>query len=188
MIVMVRDATTLGAAAEASPPKRLIEEARFESVYRATARPLWAYVAKITGDPSLADDILQRAFLQLLRTPLDETGDDRVRAWLFTVATNLVRDHWRQNRRQQSVPLPHTVHDPGDHDVALRRDMEKVFHQLKPQERMLLWLAHVEESSHEEIALAAGVREKSVRVLLFRARRKLGALLRKRGLAPEGIR
>jgi RNA polymerase sigma-70 factor (ECF subfamily) len=66
--------------------------------------------------------------------------------------------------------------------------MEKVFHQLKPQERMLLWLAHVEESSHEEIALAAGVREKSVRVLLFRARRKLGALLRKRGLVPEGMR
>ena len=59
---------------------------------------------------------------------------------------------------------------------------------LKPRERALLWLAHVEESTHEEIAEALGLRPKSVRVLLFRARKRLGEVLAKRGIGPEALR
>jgi RNA polymerase sigma-70 factor (ECF subfamily) len=57
--------------------------------------------------------------------------------------------------------------------------------ELKPRERELLWLAYVEGSSHREIAQLSGLREQSVRGLLFRARARLAALLRRRGLAPE---
>jgi len=62
--------------------------------------------------------------------------------------------------------------------------MMRVFSELKPQERALLWLAHVEGSSHEEIGEALDVKTKSVKVMLFRARKHLGALLSKKGLAP----
>ena len=51
-----------------------------------------------------------------------------------------------------------------------------------------MWLAHVEESDHEEIAEALGLKAKSIRVLLFRARKRLGELLTKRGLGPEVLR
>ena len=51
-------------------------------------------------------------------------------------------------------------------------------------QRALLWLAHVEGSSHEEIAESIGVKAKSVKVMLFRARKRLGELLTKKGLAP----
>ena len=70
----------------------------------------------------------------------------------------------------------------------LRHDMSRVFEELKPRERALLWLAHVEESDHEEIAEALGLKAKSIRVLLFRARKRLGELLTKRGLGPEVLR
>jgi RNA polymerase sigma-70 factor (ECF subfamily) len=63
--------------------------------------------------------------------------------------------------------------------------MMRVFAELKPQERALLWLAHVEGSSHEEIADAIGVKSRSVRVMLFRARKRLAGILTRRGLAPE---
>ena len=49
----------------------------------------------------------------------------------------------------------------------------------------MLWLSHVEVSSHEEIGEALGVKEKSVKVMLFRARKRLGALLSKKGLVPS---
>jgi len=62
--------------------------------------------------------------------------------------------------------------------------MMRVFSELKPQERALLWLAHVEGSSHEEIAESLGVKAKSVKVMLFRARKRLGEMLTKKGLAP----
>jgi RNA polymerase sigma-70 factor, ECF subfamily len=68
--------------------------------------------------------------------------------------------------------------------MVLRLDMIRVFRQLKPQQRQMMWLAYVEGADHREIASALGVREGSVRVLLHRARRKLAALLR----APDSSR
>jgi DNA-directed RNA polymerase specialized sigma24 family protein len=51
----------------------------------------------------------------------------------------------------------------------------------------LLWLAYVEGFDHREIAAAKGVAEKSVRVLLFRARKALAAILSRAGLGPEAV-
>jgi RNA polymerase sigma-70 factor (ECF subfamily) len=48
---------------------------------------------------------------------------------------------------------------------------------MKPRERAMLWLAYAEGASHEEIAGAIGVQTGSMKALLFRARRKLAALL-----------
>ena len=46
------------------------------------------------------------------------------------------------------------------------------FDHLSAQERAILWLAHVEEMSHKEIGAILGVKEKSVRVIVFRARER----------------
>jgi RNA polymerase sigma-70 factor (ECF subfamily) len=56
--------------------------------------------------------------------------------------------------------------------------MARTFSKLKPQERQLVWLAYVEGSDHREIAAALGVRERSVRVLLHRAKQKLARLIK----------
>lgn len=52
----------------------------------------------------------------------------------------------------------------------------------------MLWLAHVEGRDHREIAEMIGVGHASVKVLLFRARRKLSALLERAGIGPEVLR
>ena len=49
---------------------------------------------------------------------------------------------------------------------------------LRPRDRQLLWLAHAEGYSHREISEITGLGEASVRLLLFRARRKLARMLR----------
>ena len=51
---------------------------------------------------------------------------------------------------------------------------------MKPRERQMLWLAHAEGYSHREIAQVMGLNATSIRLLLFRARRKIAALLRTR--------
>jgi RNA polymerase sigma-70 factor (ECF subfamily) len=48
---------------------------------------------------------------------------------------------------------------------------------LKPREREMLWLAYAEGASHREIAGMLGMRPASIKLLLFRARRRLAALL-----------
>jgi RNA polymerase sigma-70 factor (ECF subfamily) len=74
----------------------------------------------------------------------------------------------------------------GDHGqaVALKQDMARTFRELKPQERLLLWLAHVEGNAHADIAETLGLKAASVPVLLHRARRRLADLLRKKGFGP----
>jgi len=159
-----------------------MDEARFEAFYRAHASSLWSYIYRLTGDPATADDLLQKTFFRFLRANPQAANDDHLRRYLFRTATNLAFDHFRETKRERGRKI--VVVDAGAHDSAdLRHDMMRVFAELKPRERALLWLAHVEESNHEDIAEALGLKAKSIKVLLFRARRRLGDLLKKKGLA-----
>lgn len=160
-----------------------MDEARFEAFYRATAGSLWSYLHRLTGDAAAADDLMQKAFFRLLRANPVLASEEHMRRWLFRAATNLALDHFRETKRERNreVELPPP---PAEGREGLRHDMMKTFAQLKPKERALLWLAHVEEVDHEDIGEALGVKAKSVKVLLFRARKRLGELLTKKGLAP----
>jgi RNA polymerase sigma-70 factor (ECF subfamily) len=166
---------------EAADP---IDERAFQSIYQRTAGPLRAYAARVMGSIAPADDIVQETYLRLLRHPPPTRNPDEIRAYLFRVASNLLVDHWRRRKREAPAaegPEPRT----SERDAPLRLDMARTFRQLRPQERQLMWLAHVEGASHREIAGALGLREGSIRVLLSRARRKLGDLLRASGHGPE---
>jgi len=161
----------------------VMDEAAFHAFYRRTARPLWAYVRRATGDPALADDLVQTAFCRLLAATVPESGEEDLRAYLFRIASNLVVDHWRRAGRERG-PVPAAAAERApDERMVLRIDMARTLDRLAPQERALLWLAYVEGSSHREIAGSLGVKEGSVKVLLFRARQRLAALL---GRARQG--
>jgi RNA polymerase sigma-70 factor (ECF subfamily) len=173
-------------------PQKPLDEAKFEAFYRKTASGLWSYMHRLTGNASTADDLVQKAFFQFIRANPVVTSDEHMRRYLYRTATNLAFDHFRESkRRPESVLEDVTERGPaGEHAAAtqLRHDMARVFGELKPRERALVWLAHVEELSHEEIAQSLGLRPKSIRVLLFRARKRLAELLTVRGLAPEAFR
>lgn len=162
-------------------------EGEFDAFYRRTARPLWAYLQRMVGDPAAADDLAQKAFLQFLRTPLDSVEESRLRGLVYRTATHLAIDHLRRVKREREGWLGFLRTDRASEASELRQDFGRAFLRLKPRERALLWLAHVEGFDHREIASMVGVEEASVRVLLFRARRKLEELLRSLGLGPEVV-
>jgi RNA polymerase sigma-70 factor (ECF subfamily) len=190
---MVEQAATLdvenvSAQTQAGARAELLSESEFQELYRLNGRPLWAYLYRLTGNAADADDLLQEAYCRLLATPLATREHAELRAYLFRVATNAATDLWRRGGRgsRRTEPLTSESAISPDHgdSAALKQDMSRTFRDLKPRERMLLWLAHVEGSEHREIAEALGLKAASVPVLLFRARRKLAALLRKKGYGP----
>jgi RNA polymerase sigma-70 factor, ECF subfamily len=164
----------------------LLEEREFHALYARTAAPLRSYVVRTLGSTTNADDIVQETFLRLLRKPVPTRDDDELRAYVFRIASNLVIDHWRAHRRESTSEVP----DRGASgpDQGLRMDVKRLFARLKPRERQLVWLAHVEGASHKEIAVALGLRAGSVRVLLSRARHHLARLLRDHGHTPGETR
>lgn len=174
----------------------VMSEVAFQAFYEETARPLWAFICRACGKPELADDLLQETYLRFLRAA-DLKADAALRkAYLYKIATNLMTDHWRTSAREHRfVVTSHSdeeFHEEAPSEqkdaaeaVIVSRDLSRVFQQLKPMERSLLWLAYVEGSEHREIAAALGLKQKSIRVLLFRARQKFAQILKRRGLSPE---
>ncbi len=163
-----------------------MDEAAFRSFYARTARSLRGYLHVATRDPDLADDLLQEAYLRFLRAGLPEMEEAHRKNYLFRIATNLVRDRFRRSD-PAPAPLSGTEGEAGagtEDRIHLRSDLARTLQELKPRERDLLWLAYVEGSKHAEIADALGLKSQSIRPMLFRARRKLAGLLRKRGVMP----
>ena len=144
---------------------------------------LWRYIRRASGDAALADDILQEAFLRFLSAGLPAMENAQMKAYLYRTANSLLMDHWRRAKRERAWSLKNWF---GGGEAAARAETDSeamdVFARLKPQEQSLLWLAYVEGFDHREIAAALQLREKSVRVLLFRARNRLAALLAKQGI------
>jgi RNA polymerase sigma-70 factor (ECF subfamily) len=168
-----------------APTATLLAEREFLDLYRLHGRALWGYLYRLTGNAADADDLLQDSFCRLLATPFATRDDAQLRAYLFRIASNASIDHWRRTGRidRHAASAPDPPIDTTD-GAALRLDMARTFRDLKPQERVLLWLAHVEGTEHREIAQTLGLKAASVPVLLFRARRKLAGLLKKKGLGP----
>jgi RNA polymerase sigma-70 factor (ECF subfamily) len=164
-----------------------LDEPSFVAVYRSLARPLWAYLYRMLGDGSAADDGLQEVFMRYAQAPLSTDDPAQVRAYLYRIASNLAIDHLRRRQREERVVAPEPPSEAiaaagtTERDVVRRQDMARTFRKLNPKHRALLWLAYVEGSSHEEIAASLGLARRSVPVLLFRARRTLAGLLKGKG-------
>ena len=165
--------------ADAAVPLEMDEES-FRGFYDRTARTLRAYLARVTGDAALADDLLQEAYYRFLRARSRYEGEAHRRNALFRIATNLIYD---SRRRARVAPFldasQQEIADRHDEAAATERatDLRRAMARLKPRERALLWLAYAQGSSHKEIAESLGLRAASVKLLLFRARRRLAALL-----------
>ena len=179
--------TFAGGALDASdrvsePP---MENDAFAAFYERSARPLWAYLARVSTDPALAEDLMQESYVRFLcasgAPSLAAEGEAAARLYLFRIASNLLRDYWRRPRATSIEEIPEEFFSvrgntaQSDAQILLGPALQ----QMKPRERQLLWLAHAEGYSHREIAEVTGLASASIRLLLFRARRKIAALLRK---------
>ncbi len=172
-----------------------MDEDTFRAFYDRTARSLWAYLSRISS-PDLADDLLQETYYRFLRAGAPHESDAHRRNSLFRIATNLARDGHRRSLRARLVGLPDD--DYGSLRLAARVDVEgeaerrtdlgRAMARLKPRERQILWLAYAQGSSHRDIAGALGLKAASIRLLLFRARRKLARILRTNHGELEGGR
>jgi RNA polymerase sigma-70 factor (ECF subfamily) len=167
-----------------------MDEDAFRAFYDRTARPVWLYLCRLTGDRHAADDLLQEAYYRFLRADRPYASDAHRKNYLFRIATNLAHDRRRRHVDLSSITeadgaaAPHAGADEGAR-AAGRIDLDRALARLKPRERALLLLAYAQGSSHHEIAESLGLKTGSVKALLFRARRRLATLLRQPGKEPR---
>ena len=161
-----------------------VNQEAFRVFYNRTSRPLRAYLLRMSGRVDVADDLLQESYYRFLAASLPEMDEGQSRSYVFKIATNLLRDRWRRREIPENIDF---TKQSCEDDRETRIDVRRAFDRLKPRERQLLWLAHVEGFDHKEIARLTGVKVASVRVLLFRARGELANALRERLRTGSGV-
>ena len=159
-----------------------MDQNAFTEFYRETAPALHGYIRRVSGDSQASADLLQETYLRFLRANPPDGDRSGLKAYLYKTATAAIYDRWRRQRRERLWSLSFRFREeaPPPADTG---DVSRCFEKLKPRERALLWLAYVEGCAHSEIAGSLDLNEKSVRVLLFRARRNLERILRQNGFS-----
>jgi len=172
---------SLEACAASPNDESPMDREAFAGFYQRSAPALRAYLVRVSGNSALADDLLQESYLRFLCAKQPEGGEVNFRRYLFRIATNLLRDYWRKPRHGclEEIPDQFLVAKDVSPQVDLQTALGPALARMRPRDRQLLWLAHAEGYSHQEISEITGLATASIRLLLFRARRKMARLLRK---------
>jgi RNA polymerase sigma-70 factor, ECF subfamily len=123
---------------------------------------LTGYLDRLVGaDWALAQDLAQETFLRVLRQHATR-GDHPFKPWLYTIATNLARDHFKSGATRFSVPLASEQETwfadeaPGPEDHAIRTErhyaLVDALNQLGMEYRATIWLRFYGDLSLREIA------------------------------------
>ena len=151
---------------------------RLERLYRASRDDVYAYVATLLQDPSMAEDVTALAIERVFRRRrLFDARRGSERAWLFGIARNAALDELRRRKRAAPFALVDSA-DSGanqghDEAVVRRATVERAMTGLSARERELLALKFHAGLTNSEIARVLGVSESNAGTLLHRSITKL---------------
>ena len=162
------------------------QEQLLRALHDEHAPALWRYVVWLTRDPQLAEDVVQETLLRAWRHPrvLDQS-ETSARAWLFTVARNLVADEYRSARRRREVTsdtLPETP--TADHTDAVLDAwlVSEALSALSVDHRSVVVYAYYQGMSTTQIANELNIAEGTVKSRLHYALRALRLALEESGV------
>ncbi len=162
-----------------------LKKESFKIFYRKFSKPFWYFILKTCGDELLTDDVFQESFYRFFRAAPELSDEHQQKSYLYKTAVRLIIDQKKRLKVETKYQTDDVICNGNEKKNDLSMDMEKVFKMLKPRERILLWLAYVDDQPHTEIARITGNREKSIRVQLFRIRKRFAKILKSHGYAGE---
>ena len=171
---------------DAHPPKRDARE--IEAITAAYERRLLRYVARIMGNSSCAEDIVQEVFIKFAGSWRGEMYESpQVSAWLYKTAHNETIDFIRRETRRNTLHLQHikeseiALDSTDNQDRYLSDTTERVseaLSKLNDRDRNLVILKVYENRSYKEISDITGLSVSNVGFILHRAMRKLAEHLK----------
>ena len=168
----------------------------FETILEAHHGEIYRYLLRVTSRASDAEDLSQETFLRAYRAYRALAADANVRAWLFTIATNWSRNHFRGEKRRRNAHA--TVRVRAEHtgwgaDVATpegetlvketRTVLERVVAGLPFKQRVAFVLRKIHDLDYDAIARSLDCSAESARAHVFQALRKIRQGLEGRDLA-----
>jgi RNA polymerase sigma-70 factor (ECF subfamily) len=148
------------------------DKSAFEALMKLYRRELYSFLVRFTGDPTLAEDVFQEAFLQIHLSAAAFDPSRRFKPWLFTIAANKARDAMRSRMRRQAAPLnaavttdsdarttyadlmPSNIPAPDESILNLetRQGVQSIVKEMPDNLRVVLLLSYFHEFPYKEIA------------------------------------
>jgi RNA polymerase sigma-70 factor (ECF subfamily) len=169
----------------------VVSDVSFEALMSEHHAEIYRYVLRVTGRRSDADDLAQETFLRAFRAHRALPADANRRAWLFAIATNLCRNHFRSLKRRRMAYA--TVEARGrdvDHErpdgVTVSRELgaavDEVVSRLPLKQRLAFLQRKVHGLDYEAIGRSLECSAESARAHVFQALRKVRRTLESHGL------
>lgn len=163
-----------------------MSEEPFDAIVAAHHGEIYRYLLRTTGRASDADDLSQETFLRAFRAYRSLPADANVRPWLFAIATNLFRNHFRGEKRRRKAYAAvgaegGGMDDPGPEGETLfleaRERMEAVIALLPVKQRLAFTLRKMHDLDYEAVGRMLDCSPESVRAHVFQAFRKIRQFL-----------
>jgi RNA polymerase sigma-70 factor, ECF subfamily len=165
------------------------EAAVMRVLYQEHAAVLWRYAVRLTGDKARAEDVVQETLLRAWRHPeVTDESERSARAWLFTVARNLIIDERRSARYRSESGTP-DIEQAADHagpdevETALDRMLlGEALGQLSEDHRAVIRRAYYQGATTAQIAADLQIAEGTVKSRLHYGMRALRLKLQEMGV------
>ena len=172
----------------------LLERAReydaqaLAEIYDRYAESIYRYAYRYVGDANLAEDLTSEVFLKLLQVlGTTRAPREQLQGWLYRVARNLAVDWFRQQAKGVPYSLNEEVTPGGDspatrlEEQQLHQDLREAINKLTPSQQQVIVLRFGEGRKISEVARLMGKSEGSIKVMQYRAMKRLRKLLEKQG-------
>lgn len=150
----------------------------FEQIVQLHSRRIFNYLHQMTRQAQDAEDLAQQTFIKAYQNLHRFDTTRPLLNWLFTIARRTALNHFRSSRRWEEVPEDTPGAEPSPaHEAETRDQVDNIWEQarrrLSEKEFNVMWLRFGENLSTAETARVAGLTETHVKILVFRARKRL---------------
>jgi RNA polymerase sigma-70 factor, ECF subfamily len=154
----------------------------FEKLVVRNQSSAWALAYRYLSDPIEAEDVVQDAFLRLLRSAPHYQPTATFRTYFNKIVVHLCLDFRSKKRPMYCESLPENADHCKNAEAQLQdkeaaAELKRALADLPPTQRMVFLLRHIEGFSYSEIAQAMDISLKAVDSLLQRGRQALSARL-----------
>jgi len=155
------------------------DPSRLEPLFDRYHRPLFDYLARMTGNRSVAEDLVQDVFVRILKYRHTFRDDSRFETWVFRIARNARTDYFHRQLRETTLDR---AADRADNALGIAESLEfdrqtaclrRALLLLRDDQRELIVLARYRGMKYEAIAELLGVEVGTVKVRMHRALREL---------------
>lgn len=155
----------------------------FETLVNLYKDKIYSFLLKMTLSKEDSDNLLQETFICVYKNLYKYNDKWKFSTWIYKIATNLLKNYWKKNKRLRTrelsqFPLDDLYNDSNNPEIKYENkenclQILKILNELNYDYRIAFVLKYVKDLSIADIANITGTSPENAKMRLYRARKKI---------------